>query len=124
MGPVVVGRSASRIGRRSVLPQPVATSRREQKTRMSAFRIRWRVHLGKAVVARSTRWADGENTIRVLSSAALFAQLCAFADHAPLERRVYDGEGHGSVVPAYLNDLTAWLEARVAGESATDQYGA
>ena len=124
MGGVVVGRSASRIGRRSVLPQPVATSRREQKTRMCVSSIRWRISLSKAVVARSTRWADGENTIRVLSSAALFAQLCAFADHAPLERRVYEGEGRGSVVPAYLNDLTAWLEARVAGEPATDQCGA
>lgn len=28
-----------------------------------------------------------------------------------------------SVVPAYLDDLTAWLEARVAGEPATDQCG-
>ena len=25
---------------------------------------------------------------------------------------------------AYLDDLTAWLEARVAGEPATDQCGA
>ena len=67
---------------------------------------------------------DLDQQIPVLSSAALFAQLCAFADHAPLERRVYEGEGHSSVVPAYLDDLTAWLEARVAGEPATDQCGA
>ena len=67
---------------------------------------------------------DLDQQIPVLSSAALFAQLCAFADHAPLERRVYEGEGHGSVVPAYLDDLTAWLEARVAGEPATDQCDA
>lgn len=66
---------------------------------------------------------DQDEQIPVVSSAALFAQLCAFADHAPLERRVYEGEGHGSVVPAYLDDLTAWLEARVAGEPATDQCG-
>jgi len=64
---------------------------------------------------------DMDEQIPVVSSAALFAQLCAFADHAPLERRVYEGEDHGSVVPAYLDDLTAWLEARVAGEPATDQ---
>ena len=67
---------------------------------------------------------DLDEQIPVLTSAALFAQLCAFADHAPLERRVYEGEGHSSVVPAYLDDLTAWLEARVAGEPATDQCGA
>jgi pimeloyl-ACP methyl ester carboxylesterase len=66
---------------------------------------------------------DLDQQIPVLTSAALFAQLCAFADHAPLERRVYEGEDHGSVVPAYLDDLTAWLEARVAGEPATDQCG-
>ena len=66
---------------------------------------------------------DQDEQIPVVTSAALFAQLCAFADHAPLERRVYEGEGHGSVVPAYLDDLTAWLEARVAGEPATDQCG-
>lgn len=67
---------------------------------------------------------DLDQQIPVVTSAALFAQLCAFADHAPLERRVYEGEGHGSVVPVYLDDLTAWLEARVAGEPATDQCGA
>jgi predicted esterase len=67
---------------------------------------------------------DLDQQIPVVTSAALFAQLCAFADHAPLDRRVYEGEGHGSVVPAYLDDLTAWLEARVAGEPATDQCGA
>ena len=66
---------------------------------------------------------DMDEQIPVVSSAALFAQLCAFADHAPLERRVYEGETHGSAVPAYLDDLTAWLEARVAGEPATDQCG-
>ena len=66
---------------------------------------------------------DQDEQIPVVTSAALFAQLCAFADHAPLERRVYEGEGHGSVVPAYLDDLTAWLEARVAGEPAIDQCG-
>ena len=66
---------------------------------------------------------DVDEQIPVVSSLALFSQLCAFADHAPLERRVYEGENHGSVVPAYLDDLVTWLEARVAGEPAADQCG-
>ena len=66
---------------------------------------------------------DMDEQIPVVSSLALFSQLCAFADHAPLERRVYEGESHGSAVLAYLDDLVTWLEARVAGESAVDQCG-
>ena len=66
---------------------------------------------------------DMDEQIPVVSSLALFSQLCAFADHAPLERRVYEGESHGSAVPAYLDDLVSWLEARVAGEPAVDQCG-
>ena len=66
---------------------------------------------------------DMDEQIPVVSSLALFSQLCDFADHAPLERRVYEGESHGSAVPAYLDDLVSWLEARVAGEPAVDQCG-
>ena len=64
-----------------------------------------------------------DSQIPVVSSALLLGQLCAFTDHASLERRVYEGKDHGTVVPAYWDDLLAWMDARVAGEPAIDQCG-
>ena len=63
---------------------------------------------------------DLDTQIPVVSSALLLGQLCAFADHAPLERRVYEGKDHGTVIPAYRDDLFTWMDARVAGEPAID----
>jgi pimeloyl-ACP methyl ester carboxylesterase len=64
-----------------------------------------------------------DSQIPVVSSALLLGQLCAFTDHAPLERRVYEGKGHGTVIPAYWDDLFTWMDARFAGEPAIDQCG-
>ncbi|QYG94868.1 hypothetical protein HC251_22180 [Iamia sp. SCSIO 61187] len=48
----------------------------------------------------------------------LFARLCAAGQVTELT--VVDGADHGSILPATADAVTAWIEARLAGDEATD----
>jgi acetyl esterase/lipase len=55
-----------------------------------------------------------DELIPVASSARLAQQLCGLGEH--VDRRVYEGQGHASVVAASQADMLEWIDARVAGE--------
>lgn len=60
--------------------------------------------------------ADDE-LVPARGSEVLFERLCGLGQ--TIERKVYPGQNHGGVVTAALGDLLAWLDARLAGQSAT-----
>lgn len=53
-----------------------------------------------------------------ISSALLMGRQCFQTDDIPLQRLTYEGATHGSVIPASLDDMLAWIAARFAGETA------
>lgn len=57
---------------------------------------------------------SADELIPVASSALLAEQLCRLGEH--VDRKVYDGETHGSVIRASQADMLEWIDARVAGE--------
>ncbi|HUH08110.1 MAG TPA: lipase family protein [Egibacteraceae bacterium] len=59
-----------------------------------------------------------DEQIPVEQSALVAERLCALG--VPVQREVYEGHGHGSVLAASLPDLLGWISERFADEPARD----
>ena len=61
---------------------------------------------------------SADEVIPVAASDRLFKRLCGLGQTA--ERKVYDGQTHTGVLLAAFLDIARWMDARIAGEPATN----
>jgi hypothetical protein len=57
-----------------------------------------------------------DEQIPVASSAMLLNRMCGIGQ--VVERRTYDGQSHAGVIGPSMDDMLAWIDARLAGEEA------
>lgn len=61
---------------------------------------------------------SADEVIPVAASELLYKRLCGLGQTA--ERQVYPGQTHGGVVLAAFIDVAQWIDARIAGQTATN----
>ena len=64
-----------------------------------------------------------DEQIPVVSSQFLLAQLCSLEGNKELQRLLFQGETHGSVVAAAADDMFEWIQARFDGDPAPTNCG-